>query len=79
MTKERHRLTDRQLAVYVYMQEFFKENDQLPTTRAIADKFGFVSLNSASYIQLRLASCGWIERNACGKYRFARIDQGVQA
>lgn len=68
----RGQLTDKQLAVFVFMQEFFRENDQLPPQAALAAHFGWA--NEASAIQYRqaLEDKGYIERNAVGKFRFAR-------
>ena len=60
------------LLVYDFMREFFRENDQLPPCRVIADKFGFASLNAAQTHLDSLARRGLIEKNAVGKWRFAR-------
>ena len=60
------------LRVYDFMREFFRENDQLPPCRVIADKFGFASCNAAQTHLDSLARRGLIEKNAVGKWRFAR-------
>ena len=71
----KERLTDKQLAVLCFAQEFFKENDMLPTAKAVADHFGAASLN-APWVHMRtLEQKGYLEKNAVGKYRFARSVQ----
>lgn len=68
------RLTNRQLELLVFAREFFKENDQLPTVRALSEHYGL----SATYSDgprrclKALEEKGYIERNKAGGYRFAR-------
>ena len=65
-------LTTRQREVLDYMRAFLVDNDQLPPVHAIAHHFGFKSDNSAKEHVAALEKKGAIERNAVGKYRFAR-------
>lgn len=65
-------LTDKQLAVFVFMQEFFRENDQLPPQAALQERFGWKHECSADQYRLALERAGYIERNAVGKFRFSR-------
>lgn len=65
-------LTKQQHKVYVFLDKFFKLNDQLPTLQAICDEFGFNSPNGA-YEHLRaLETKGLIEKNSVNKWRFTR-------
>lgn len=71
------RLTDKQLSVFCYMQEFFKENDQLPPTAMVSDHLKIKGDKSSarsngSYHYATLAAKGYLERNAAGGYRFKR-------
>lgn len=64
--------SERSLQVLAFMREFFAENDQLPPADAIASHFGWASANAAqAHINALLKHC-LVERNACGKLRFAR-------
>ena len=65
-------LTDLQRSVYVFMREFFAENDQLPTVAVICEKFGKYP-NQIHELQLALMKHGLIERNAVHKFKFARV------
>lgn len=66
--------TELALKVLDYMRQFFAENDQLPPANFISDHFGWASVNS-SYVHIKaLQRHGLVERNACGKLRFARVD-----
>lgn len=65
-------LTDRQLAVLVFMKEFFRENDQLPTAPVISQHLGLKSSTCGARFCARLEQRGYIERNAAGWYRFTR-------
>lgn len=56
--------------VLSYCQEFFAENDQLPTQACIAQRFKVTEQTGHEYMH-RLAKEGHIERNAVGKWRFA--------
>ena len=66
-------LTRRQMEVLNFMHLYFMENDQLPGTEAIMDRFGFTSDNAVSDYRKVLVAKGWIEKNAAGKYRFVRV------
>jgi len=72
VNSEKRRLTDKQLAVLVFMQEFFRNNDQLPPATALCNHFGWKNAQGGLRYQQVLAAKGYIERNAVGKYRFAR-------
>jgi len=65
-------LTAKQAEVLAFMRGFFAENDQLPPSRAIRERFGWVSDNAAADFVAALARKGHIERNAVGRYRFTR-------
>jgi len=56
--------------VLAYCQEFFADNDQLPTQACIAQRFKVTDQTGHDYLH-RLAKEGHIERNAVGKWRFA--------
>ena len=71
----KEKLTDRQLEVFVFMQEFFRENDQLPPQKVIGERFGKTSV-AGEHFQRVLSDKGYIEINKVGKYRFAR--EGAQ-
>ena len=64
--------TPRNQDVLAFMREFFAENDQLPPVERIAKHFGWASLQSAHCHLEALQKHGLIERNAVGKFRFAR-------
>jgi hypothetical protein len=73
----KQRLTNTQLSVFCFMQEYFKENDRLPPTAAISAHLGdSASEKSArangSYHYSTLEAKGYLERNAAGGYRFKR-------
>lgn len=57
--------------VLAYCREFFADNDQLPTQACIAQRFKVTDQTGHDYLH-RLAKEGHIERNAVGKWRFAR-------
>ena len=67
-------LTMRQREVLAFMREFFAENDQLPPGHVIAKRFHMRSVNTAQCITDALERKGAIERNAVGKFRFARAE-----
>ena len=64
--------TPRNLDVLAFMRAFFAENDQLPPVATVCEQFGWVSLQAAQCHVDALAHHGLIERNAVGKWRFAR-------
>ena len=57
--------------VLTYCREFFAENDQLPPQACIAERFKVTEQTGFDYLH-RLAKDGHLERNAVGKWRFAR-------
>jgi len=57
--------------VLQYLHEYFAENDQLPLPGATGEHFG-IKTQTAHEHMLRLEAAGAIERNAAGKWRFAR-------
>ena len=64
--------------VLAFMREFFAQNDQLPPLKFISVRFGWTSVEAATWHVAALVRHGLIERNACGKMRFARERGGVQ-
>jgi len=58
--------------VYSYIVEFFRENDQLPTSADVGRAFGVTDKTANEHFQ-RLAEAGYIEKNSVRKYRFGRI------
>ena len=72
-------LSMRQREVLEFLKQFFAENDQLPPMKEIAKRFRFNSLNTGYEIVKALEGKGYIERNAVGKYRFARRAQPAAA
>ncbi len=65
-------LTPTQMAVVGYLRQFLAEQDQLPPTTSIAKHFGWASPNAAHDVMRALEKRGVIEKNAVGRYRFAR-------
>ena len=65
------KLSDLQKDVFAYMVGFFELNDQLPPIRAIAATFGKYE-NQIQEMLIGFEKRGLIERNAVGKWRFAR-------
>jgi len=65
-------LTESQTRVYRYLVDYFCENDQIPSHHAIREHFGWASPNTSVEYLKRFEKRGYIERNACNKYRFAR-------
>jgi SOS-response transcriptional repressor LexA len=66
-------LTPTQADVLIFAWEFYRANDQLPTRREVCKRFGFASWNSAQTHIEALERKGWLERNACGKFKFGRV------
>ncbi|EPD35103.1 hypothetical protein N5D66_28005 [Delftia tsuruhatensis] len=64
--------SERSMQVLAFMREFFAANDQLPPVDLIAAHFGWSSANAAQTHINTLLKHGQVERNACGKLRFAR-------
>ena len=68
----KQRLTNKQLSVYCFSQDYFKENDQIPTADAVTIHIGAKD-RTAGYHHLRqLERKGYLERNAAGWFRFTR-------
>ena len=61
----------RQADILAYCHAFFHDNDQLPTQLVIANHFG-VSQQVAQKYMVRLREAGHIQRNAVGRWAFAR-------
>jgi SOS-response transcriptional repressor LexA len=69
-------MTNMQAHVYAFMRGFLQDNDQLPPTHAIQKQFGWKSKNAAIEHLQALERKGFLERNAVGKYKFARTHPG---
>lgn len=67
------RTTEKQAALLLYCGQFYAENDQLPTARAICDHFGWSSANAAYDVLIALSRRGYVERNALGKWKFTSL------
>ena len=57
--------------VLAYCREFFAENDQIPPQSCIAQRFDVFEQTAQTYMHA-LRDAGHVERNAVGKWRFAR-------
>lgn len=66
----------RNLEVLAYLREFFAENDQLPTVKLISARFGFCG-NAVQEHLVALERHGLIEKNAVGRWRFARAGRAA--
>lgn len=64
-------LTKRQNQILAYLRKYFNDNDQLPPTRVISERFGIFP-NAVNQHLLALEMKGYLEPNQNGKYRFAR-------
>lgn len=64
-------LSELQTSVFAYMREFFEENDQLPPVHSVAFMFDKYD-NQIQEMLIGFEKRGMIERNAVGKWRFAR-------
>lgn len=60
-----------QADVLAFMRAYFADNDQLPPTNSVAEYFGWQD-NGAHWHIKQLEKFDHIEKNANGKYRFAR-------
>lgn len=54
------------------MVDYFMQNDQLPSTRAIQVAFRWKSQTAASSITARIRRKGWITRNEADRHKFTR-------
>jgi len=70
--EKRAKPTKTQERVYFFMVEYFYQNDQLPPTRVIQEKFSWSSQTAAMAIINKLTQKGWLQRNDAGKYKFTR-------
>ena len=73
----RQPLTTRQSEIFQYLQDYFIENDQLPSILAISMKFSF-GQNAAVCHMKSIANKGWVEKNDVNKYRFVKSRWGGQ-
>lgn len=72
MARNANGLTEIQQRVLDFMRSFHAANDQLPTMRALSAHFEWKSGNAAVDHCRALEVHGKLEKNAMGKYRFAR-------
>lgn len=63
-------LTPRQEEVLCFMWDFYGSNDMLPPVQYIAAGIGDVFPNAVQGMLLALQRKGFIEKNACGKWKF---------
>ena len=68
----RDKLTLTQARIYDYLVGYFDENDQLPSSRVVANNFGYRSQTAAMCHINALRKKGWISHNAAGFYKFNR-------
>lgn len=61
----------RVVEVLAFCHEFFEQNDQLPPQACVAERFKVFEQTAQTYMRA-LAEAGHLERNAVGKWRFAR-------
>ena len=66
------------LEVLAYLRRFFAENDQIPPLSAISAEFGWASEQSAHCHMTTLLRFGHLERNAVGRWRFARAPRATE-
>jgi hypothetical protein len=66
-------LTPVQIEILAFMREYLAENDQLPPVAQVGAKFGFHT-NGAQWHLAELGRKGALEKNAAGRWRFARGD-----
>ena len=64
-------LTPPQRAILEFMREFFLENDQTPPVSIVAQRFG-LTVNGAHWHLAEMGRKGALEKNAAGRWRFAR-------
>ena len=77
MASERKELTDTELSTLVFMRDFFRENDQLPTQEVLRVFIGTKSKRTPIAHLDRLEAKGYIERNAVNKWRFTRQSEAA--
>lgn len=66
-------LTPVQIEILAFMREYLAENDQLPPVAQVGAKFG-MHTNGAQWHLAELGRKGALEKNAAGRWRFARGD-----
>ena len=66
-------ITDKQAELLLFCAEFHAENDQLPTARAIAERFGWKSANGSYQMMETLRRKGYLARNTLGRYKFTAL------
>lgn len=64
-------MTPKQAEVLGFLRTYFTENDQIPPVSATAQHFG-ISTGAAHWHMQQLEHHGAIEKNAAGRWRFAR-------
>lgn len=64
-------LTDKQEQMLAFMRGFLAEHDQLPPVSIVAKEFG-MNPNGAQWHLAEMARKGALEKNAAGRWRFAR-------
>lgn len=64
-------LTPVQIEILAFMREYLAENDQLPPVAQVGAKFG-MHTNGAQWHLAELGRKGALEKNAAGRWRFAR-------
>lgn len=69
-------MTKLQAEVHEFMRVFLRDNDQMPPARVIQQHFGWASQHSAECHLAALERKGFLERNAVGKFKFARMHPG---
>ena len=69
--KQQSELTEKQLEILAFMREFLAEQDQLPPVSIVGERFG-MNPNGAQWHLAEMARKGALEKNAAGRWRFAR-------
>lgn len=64
-------LTPVQIEILAFLREYLAENDQLPPVAQVGAKFG-MRTNGAQWHLAELGRKGALEKNAAGRWRFAR-------
>jgi hypothetical protein len=74
----RRRLTDKQLEIMVFLRDFARVHNRVPTGSTISEHFGFTYDNAQCYL-VKLVKRGWLEHTGYGKYEFAREQEALNA
>lgn len=72
-------LSDKELAAFVFMKDYFKTEDMLPSQLEVSQHVGSSYPSSGHAIYLRLAQKGYLERNKAGRFRFTREQEAANA